>query len=88
MQQQVTTYRNPWHNPLLPMYGPAMYETAATPKFYKGYAIYERISGTCWDVVANGVCLTQRAGPRGAREYIDDRIQTADRLAEMSAWCD
>jgi len=83
-----TAYRNPWHNPQLPMYGPAMYQTDAKPVKYKGYLIYERIDGTVWDVVLDGVCLTQRAGPRGARQYIDDRIQTENRLWEMSVICD
>lgn len=82
------TYKNPWHNPRTNTYGPAMYETDVAPKEYRGYLIYERIPGHCWDVVQDGVCLTQRAGPNGARQYIDDREQTADRLTEMSIWCD
>jgi len=82
------TYKNPWHNPHTGMYGPPIYQTDARPVKYKGFLIYERIDGHVWDVVLDGVCVTQRAGPRGAREYIDDRTQTEDRLMEMSAVCD
>lgn len=53
------------------MYGPVMYSTEVKPKEYKGHLIYERIAGSVWDVVKDGVCLTQRAGPNGARQYID-----------------
>ena len=65
------TYRNPWHKPGNPSYGPAEYQTDAKPVQYGGCLIYQRIPGHCWDVVKDGVCLTQRAGPRGARDYID-----------------
>lgn len=65
-------YRNPWHEPRDPRYGPAEYETDARPFAHAGCLIYERIAGRCWDVVKNGVCVTQRAGPRGAREAAED----------------
>lgn len=61
-------YTNPWHNPHDPKYGPAMYETDAEPFEHAGHLIYERIAGRCWDVVKAGVCVTQRAGKRGAME--------------------
>jgi hypothetical protein len=61
-------YRNPWHEPRDPRYGPAEYETDARPVKHAGCLIYERIRGHCWDVVKDGVCRTQRAGPAGARE--------------------
>ena len=67
-------YKNPWHKPLQPMYGPRYYETNETPSEYCGYLIYERIVGTCWDVVKDDVCVTQRAGPRGARQAIDAMV--------------
>ena len=71
------TYKNPRHKPSHPMYGPAEYSTDAKPDTYKGYLIYNRIrahngSGSgCWDVVKDGVCVTQRAGPNGAKSAID-----------------
>ena len=69
-----TTYRNPWHEPRDSRYGPAFYETDARGVPYRGYLIYERIDGRVWDVVKDGTCVTQRAGPRGAREAIDQRL--------------
>jgi hypothetical protein len=67
----LTTYINPWHNPRTNTYGPAEYVTDAKPTEYKGFLIYERISGHVWDVVKDGRCVTQRAGLNGARNYID-----------------
>lgn len=61
-------YRNPWHKPGLPHYGPPTYSTDAKPTLFAGCEIYERISGHVWDVVRDGVCLAQMAGPRGARK--------------------
>lgn len=68
-----TSYKNPWHNPSNSMYGPERYYTHAEPKEYKGFLIYERITGSCWDVVKDGACVTQRAGPNGARRSIDEQ---------------
>lgn len=67
----MATYRNPWHCPHDSKYGPAMYETNAKPVLYRGYEIYNRIPGAVWDVVKDGVCVTQRAGKTGALSYID-----------------
>lgn len=67
-------YKNPWHKPGKPELGPEFYETDVKPKEYKGYLIYERISGVCWDVVKDGQAVTQRAGPKGARRYIDELV--------------
>lgn len=67
----MTTYSNPWHKPHDPIYGPAYYSTDARSISYKGFLIYQRISGVVWDVVKDGACVTQRAGISGARRYID-----------------
>ena len=64
-------YRNPWHRPGHPEYGPASYVTDARPVEYRGFMIYQRIKGHVWDVVRNGQCITQLAGPNGARQAID-----------------
>jgi hypothetical protein len=64
----MTTYKNPWHKPGKPEYGPAMYETSAQPIEHASCLIYQRIPGRVWDVVKNGVCLTQRAGINGAKQ--------------------
>jgi hypothetical protein len=68
----MNTYKNPWHKTTNNMYGPSYYHTNAEPTRYKGYLIYERIAGTVWDVVKDGVCITQLAGPNGARSFIDE----------------
>jgi hypothetical protein len=60
-------YRNPWHKHNGSQ-GPAFYETNAKPFEHAGCLIYERIHGVVWDVVRDGVCLTQRAGRNGAKE--------------------
>jgi hypothetical protein len=63
----MTTYRNPWHKPETPIYGPAQYTTNAKPVEHAGCTIYERIPGHVWDVVRGGVCRTQMAGLNGAK---------------------
>jgi hypothetical protein len=78
-----TRYRNPWHKPTDSAYGPEFYETTATLTDYKGYSIFERIAGRVWDVVKDGECQTQMAGPNGARAWIDCVIDnsTTENLA-------
>jgi len=68
-------YKNPWHNPHDRM-SKEYFETNVRPAKYKGYLIYHRIrsnakGGDCYDVVRDGVCLIQMAGPNGARMAID-----------------
>ena len=60
-------YVNPWHRPGDVNGGPAIYETTARPRMVAGLAIYKRLPN-CWDIVRDGVCICQRAGPRGAKE--------------------
>ncbi len=69
----MTTYRNPVHRRHDPMYGPEFYQTDAKPVTYKGHLIYHRTE-LVWDVVLDGVCLTNRAGPNGARRFIDELV--------------
>lgn len=64
-------YANPWHKPHGKGYGPDVYRTDAKPREYRGYLIFERIPAVCWDVVKDGVCVTQRAGLNGAKRAID-----------------
>ena len=71
------TYRNPWHKPGKPEYGPAEYTTDAKPQQYEGFTIYERIPGHVWDVVKDGECQTQRAGLNGARAWINEQNERA-----------
>jgi len=66
----MTTYRNPRHDPDRPELGPANYTTDVPPTEYRGYLIYHR-TGLVWDVVKDGECTTQTAGPNGAKRAID-----------------
>lgn len=59
-------YRNPWHKKNGSQ-GPEFFQTDAKPFEHAGCLIYERIPGVVWDVVRDGVCLTQRAGRNGAK---------------------
>lgn len=80
------TYANPWHKPGKPEYGPATYATDATPTEYGGHLIYRRLPD-CYDVVKNGVCVTQMAGPNGARGAINiiNATENADLFAQVAA---
>ena len=86
----MATYKNPWHilgkqrGGKSTAYGPPEYQTYATPTEYKGYLIYERIPGSVWDVVKDGVCVTQRAGLGGAKQAIDGRLNAA----YVAGWID
>lgn len=71
----MTTYSNPVHKPLKPEYGPAIYSTDAKPAEYRGYLIFQRIKGAVWDVVRDGVCVSQMAGPNGARTAVDQLLE-------------
>lgn len=51
---------------------PLFYETDVSPVAYKGYLIYQRIKGTCFDIVKDSVCLGQYAGINGAKKRIDE----------------
>ena len=66
----MTTYSNPLHKPDHPEFGPAQFETDAQPQEYRGHLIYHR-TGLVWDVVKEGVCILQTAGPNGAKRAID-----------------
>lgn len=66
----MTRYRNIWHKPNHPEYGPPVYETDATPSEYRGHLIYRR-TAQVWDVVKGDECVGQYAGPNGARQFVD-----------------
>lgn len=73
-QSIVTQFRNPWHRRGRPEQGPEIYETEVTPIKYRGHLIFERVPNS-FDVVADGVALSQRAGISGAKRFIDERIK-------------
>jgi len=65
-------YVNSFHSPR--SLDPAVYSTDAEPVEYRGLLIVNRIKSTsarCFDVVKDGICIGQYAGPRGAREFVD-----------------
>ena len=64
-------YRNPRYRPGVPVYGPPVYETAVRPVSHGGYLLYHRQKHV-WDVVRDGVAVTQRAGLAGARRAVDE----------------
>lgn len=74
MSFQTVEYVNPWHRPEHPMYGPKNYTTCVSATLYKGYKIYHR-EVAVWDVVKDGVCITQMAGMGGAKRAIDKLLQ-------------
>jgi hypothetical protein len=63
-------YKNPWYDPTHG-HDPAVYITDVKPVEYRGYKIYQRMKGVCWDVVKDGVCIGQRCGKSGAISLID-----------------
>lgn len=65
------TYRNPWFTPGKAHYGPEFFSTDAKPVAYRGFQIVERIKGHSWELVKDGVCLTQRAGRNGPKQLAD-----------------
>ena len=71
-------YVNPWHRAGDANSGPAVYETRARPREVAGLLIYKRLPN-CWDIVRDGVCICQRAGPRGAKEAAE-RLGNSRRL--------
>jgi hypothetical protein len=65
------TYTNSFFNPERKDV-PKELTTEAKPVAYKGHLIYERIKGTCWDIVFDGVCIGMNAGLNGAKRRIDE----------------
>lgn len=67
-------YRNSFHNPNNPMYGPEFYERNAEPVEYRGYWIV-KVLDRWFDIVKDGVCIHQYGSDRAAREIIN-RIES------------
>lgn len=62
-------YKNPWY--IVGGLDPKVYQTEVKPIQYRGFFIYQRIKGICFDVVKDGVCVAQHAGINGAKARID-----------------
>lgn len=58
-------------------YGPEFYETDSVPVEHAGFLIYQRqeLGYPVFDVVKDGVCLTQRAGLEGAKRAAETLAQ-------------
>lgn len=69
----VHTYENSFYNKG-DKHSQAEISTNVTPAEYKGYLIYERVKGSVWDIVHDGVCVGMNAGPNGARKAIDEKL--------------
>jgi hypothetical protein len=70
-------YKNPWHKANTTDYGPEYYTTTVKPIEHAGHLIYQRIEGHVWDVVKDGVCINQMAGPNGAKQAAEQASAAA-----------
>ena len=67
-------YRNPWSHHSEPEF----FSTTVKPVEYRGFKIFNRLGGISWELVKDGVCLTQRAGRNGPRNLVDALYGDAD----------
>jgi hypothetical protein len=75
----MTEYINTFHDYKNPISKKVFY-TDVKPSEYKGYLIYHRINAPSeikngahvFDIILNGKCIGQYAGPNGARQFIDN----------------
>ena len=70
------SYRNPFHNKHYTGSKPVI-ETDVKPTDYQGFQIFKH-SERHFDVVCNGVLVTQMAGPNGARGFCDREHATEE----------
>lgn len=72
---QKIKYKNSWHkaNSIATQ---EYFETDSVPVEYNGYLIYERMDTgySVFDIVLDGVCVSQCNGLNGAKKEIDRRI--------------
>jgi len=59
--------------------------TNAKPTKYKGWLIYERVKGSVWDVVKDGVCEGMYAGLNGAKRSIDTRLNIKEAVDKINS---
>ena len=67
-------YKAGENNPYSPEYFIYNPDTGNGIKEYKGFTVYARWDrfALCYDIVKDGVCVSQYAGPNGARRKIDE----------------
>lgn len=79
-RMKTAKYKNPWHSPKersSKFENAPFYETNVKPTEYRGFKIYHRHTEV-WDVVRDGVCVSQRAGFNGAKRFIDQIHENKD----------
>ena len=76
-------YKNPWYDPRNPYSVPEFEADSEPVPASNGCLVYERreFGYPIFDVVKDGVCVTQRAGPNGAR-----RAAEAEEWKEQAWW--
>jgi hypothetical protein len=79
----ITSYKNPWYEPG-GKYGPPVYTCEKRPMItYRGVQIF-KVWERRYDVVMNGVCITQRAGASNPRQLIDNILDGKDPFSERA----
>ena len=76
---ETVKYKNPWYkakerNPYSPEYFRYNSGSGDGIEEYKGFTIYARWDrfALCYDIVKDDICISQMAGPNGARRKIDE----------------
>lgn len=77
-QSPAYSYRNPWFTPGKAWMGAEFYATDTKPIEYRGFQIFHRHDAV-WELVKDGVCLTQRAGKNGPRNLADALLGDKDK---------
>jgi hypothetical protein len=78
------TYKNSWYkkypaDDFRKSIGPEFYESDSVPVEYAGLFIYQRqeFGYPIFDVVQNGICVSQRAGLNGAKQAAEAIVNAA-----------
>lgn len=83
-------YKNPWHEPHSIIYGPEFFTCDKAPIEYRGFQIFHQRATKSWELVKDGVCLTQRCGKNLQPiidRLLDDHQCEEERIREIAARC-
>ena len=79
MKTEIIKYKNSFYkakenNPYSPEYFNYNPGTGEGVEEYKGHTIYARWDrfALCYDIVKDGICISQMAGPNGAKRKVDE----------------
>lgn len=81
-----TTYRNGFYELAAPRKTVEFFTTSARPLQWAGHTIYQRIKGSCWDVVKDGVCVGMYAGLSGAKDCAEKRQRHGLGADQPGSW--